>query len=566
MTKSDGGITAMPGQIITYTLRYANLSAGLAVGVVITETVPENTIFAGPVALWPNCAFGAPAGTICNHTINTVAGNEDGTVAFAVQVVPQVPAGVSQIENVARIGSPTQANAHRSSETTPLIATPDLALQKSDGGTTVRPGETLIFTLRYANNGNQDATGVFLTETIPANTAFQPAQSTPGWSCLNESCTLTIGDLAAGAQGTADFAVIVASTMPAGVMAITNSATIDDDHTNGEDSNPADNNAEDTTPVIVDLTLAATKSAALVIDENTDGQANPDDTLEYRVQINNTGTGTLTGVRFSDTVDPNTQVDADSTTTTHGVVTRSTSDTVQVAVGDLPAGQSAEIVFRVRIRNPFPANIIEVTNQGLVESNETPAVATDDPTVSGANNRTRTPVRAMPVLKVTKSDLLYVDVDGDGLVDAGDQIYYRLRIVNEGNQEAASILLKDVPDSATTLVVGSVRLLVAASRTENQQILRGNQSGDSEVEVAIGALAVGARAEVSFVTTIKPGSTFRQIRNQAFLYHEQGGKLFEIPSDDPETPLSDDATETIISQPAPPLFEIDLYMPLINRR
>src|SRR5437868_1243296 len=52
--------------------------------------------------------------------------------------------------------------------------------------------------------------------------------------------------------------------------------------------------------------ITATKQDALVNDVNSNGKANPGDTLGYTVVISNTGTGDATGVAFSDTIDPNT--------------------------------------------------------------------------------------------------------------------------------------------------------------------------------------------------------------------------------------------------------------------
>src|SRR3712207_8258775 len=56
----------------------------------------------------------------------------------------------------------------RSTDTTPVTAQPDLTITKSDGGANAAPGSTVAYTLNYANAGNQNATGVVVTETVPA--------------------------------------------------------------------------------------------------------------------------------------------------------------------------------------------------------------------------------------------------------------------------------------------------------------------------------------------------------------------------------------------------------------
>src|SRR5439155_751308 len=161
------------------------------------------------------------------------------------------------------------------SDTTPVNTTPALTLAKSDNGITSVPGGTIAYTLDYQNTGNLGLAGVVLTETIPANTSFDAANSTAGWSCTGASCTWSIGSLAASAAGTATFAIRVATPLPAGVNQISNAATIADDN-----GNSASNS--DTTPVNTTPGLSLTKS---------DGNAStaPGGTVVYTLSYTNTG-------------------------------------------------------------------------------------------------------------------------------------------------------------------------------------------------------------------------------------------------------------------------------------
>ena len=125
----------------------------------------------------------------------------------------------------------TALKADTAGDTTQVSSSPALSLTKSDGGVSTTPGGTLLYTLDYANAGHIGLAGVTLQETVPANTTFDATGSTPGWSCADASpagtaCTLTIGNLAGGASGTATFAVTVAGAVPAGVTQIANSATV----------------------------------------------------------------------------------------------------------------------------------------------------------------------------------------------------------------------------------------------------------------------------------------------------------------------------------------------------
>src|SRR5204862_5819481 len=117
---------------------------------------------------------------------------------------------------------PTSGN-NSGSDTTPLSGAPDLSVTKSDPYASLVRSGSVSYTLTYANGGNRGASGVVLTETVPANTTFNSGASTAGWVCTPDNnagstCTLAIGALAAGGGNqTATFAVTVANPVAAGV-------------------------------------------------------------------------------------------------------------------------------------------------------------------------------------------------------------------------------------------------------------------------------------------------------------------------------------------------------------
>ncbi|HEX9987952.1 MAG TPA: Ig-like domain-containing protein [Chloroflexia bacterium] len=135
-----------------------------------------------------------------------------------------------------------------------IDAAPDLFVTKSDGGISVRPGDPITYTLSYSNVGTQGATGVVLTDTVPANTTFNPAASSPGWTCVPNNnagsvCTKLIGGMAGGATGTAQYGVYVNVSLTPPGTTITNTASIGDDLANGAEPVTSNNTATETTPV-----------------------------------------------------------------------------------------------------------------------------------------------------------------------------------------------------------------------------------------------------------------------------------------------------------------------------
>ncbi len=261
LTKDDGLVSTVPGNTISYTLSFTNTGNGDAFGVVITDTVPANTTFnaGASTANWV-CVPDINAGSVCSLTIGTVSAAAADTAFFAVTVDDPVVSGVTEIANTASIADdgtggidPTPGD-NSDSDTTTVSAFPDFAIDKDDGGASPAPGDTVVYTLSFANNGDQGADGVVLSDTVPDNTVFDPVMSTPGWSCTPDNqagseCTFAAGSLAGGgAGGAADFAVIIDNPTPPGVSHISNTASITDDWLNGSDLNPTDNTDTVVTP------------------------------------------------------------------------------------------------------------------------------------------------------------------------------------------------------------------------------------------------------------------------------------------------------------------------------
>ena len=103
----------------------------------------------------------------------------------------------------------------RASDSTPVNAAPDLVITKTDGGTSTLPGGIVLYQITYTNVGTQDANGVVITETLPANTTFNSTYSFGAWEDLGGGVFgQLIGDLPVGASGTVTFAVTVDAPLP----------------------------------------------------------------------------------------------------------------------------------------------------------------------------------------------------------------------------------------------------------------------------------------------------------------------------------------------------------------
>jgi len=482
ITKSDGGASAVLGGSISYTLSVQNLGPSNAANLSVTDAIPAGLAF--------NSASGA--GWACGEAAGVVtctrAALASGATAPAITLVLNVPvgyAGANPIPNSATIASATidpAAGNNTGSDTTPLLAPPNLALAKSDGGASVVPGGTVAYTLSYSNSSTSAATGVVITETVPANTTFNAGASTAGWACVPDNnagstCTLAIGSVAGGASGSATYAVTVNASVPAGVTSIANSATIGDDGTGGPDPNPGDNTGSDTTPVNAapDLTVVKSDGGASVA---------PGGTVAYTLFYDNNGNQGATGVVLTETVPANTTFNAGASSAGWTCVPNNNAgSTCSLAVGALAALTGAARTFAVTVANPLAVGVTLVAN--------TVSIADDgsngpDPSPGNNSGSDTTPIDAAPDLAVTKSD-------GGASVVPGTSVTYTLNYANNGNQDAVGVLLTETVPANTTFNAGASTAGWACVPDAN---------AGSTCTLAIGALAAGGSGSATYTVDV----------------------------------------------------------------
>ncbi len=440
LSKTDGDISAVPGQTFPYTLTLSNVGNQGATGVIITETVPLHTTFnAGASSPGWSCAPNNNAGSTCTLTVGALAGGGASTTRrFAVTVVPSLPAGVTQTTNTASLSDdgangadPTPAN-NTASDTTPLIAAPDLVLSKSDGGASVTPGGTVAYTLAYTNTGTRGATTVVLTETVPANTTFNAGASSAGWTCApnnnaGATCTLAVGALNVGQSDSKTFAVTVVNPVAAGVNQLSNTARIGDDGTNGMDPTPANNTASDTTTVNAVPELSITKS---------DGGASaaPGVTVAYTLTYANTGNQGATGVVLSETVPLNSSFNTGASSAGWSCANGAPAgSTCTLSITALAAGGSGARTFAVTVVNPVPAGVSQLSNTASIGDDTTNGT---DPVPGNNTASDSTPINAAPDLTLTKTD-------GNISAAPGQTVAYTLTVTNVGNQGATGVVLSE---------------------------------------------------------------------------------------------------------------------------
>src|SRR6185312_5436223 len=135
------------------------------------------------------------------------------------------------------------------------VAAADLSITKSDAPDPVLAGELLTYSLGVANGGPSSATGVTVTDTLPAGVTFDSATASQG-SCSESGGTVScsLGTLANAASATVT--IKIQRSTPG---TITNQATVS---ATTSDPSAANNSASATTTVDPAADLSITKSDA----------------------------------------------------------------------------------------------------------------------------------------------------------------------------------------------------------------------------------------------------------------------------------------------------------------
>src|SRR5262249_9684580 len=122
----------------------------------------------------------------------------------------------------------------------PAGAPAQLGISLTDGNITAAAQGVISYTINYNNAGSvlnstgTGATGVVLTETVPADTIADLADSTPGGTLASgnggggSTSPFAVGNPGAGITGSAVFSVDLAPNSPVATTSITDSVTISD--------------------------------------------------------------------------------------------------------------------------------------------------------------------------------------------------------------------------------------------------------------------------------------------------------------------------------------------------
>ncbi len=260
----------------------------------------------------------------------------------------------------------------------PTFLSAGVAVTVADAPDPVFPSAGLTYTIDVTNGGPDAASGVTLTDVLPAGTVFASLTPAGGWSCTTPAVgaagtvSCSIASLANGSSASFTLNVTVGA-LAAGTL-LSNTATV---ATVSSDPSSADNTATATTTVQTPPALYATKAVT--------GVGYPGAPITYTVTIYNNGSTAQADNAGDELVDVlPASLTLVSATATSGTVVATVATNTVTWNGSVPAGGSVTVTIEATISASAALGEV-VANQASVSydadgngSNESSAL-TDDP-------------------------------------------------------------------------------------------------------------------------------------------------------------------------------------------
>ncbi|WP_237062503.1 hypothetical protein, partial [Microbulbifer zhoushanensis] len=369
-----------------------------------------------------------------------------------------------------------------------IESAPDLVVEKTSSDISgdaelLLAGDTLRYTLRVRNSGNENTGEALLRDQVPANTTYVPNSTK-----LNGEAVVDIGStlpLASGlllASPGAGDGVLLADPggSGSGEAVVSFDVTINDVNDGtlisnqgfltgagagsvafdelASDDPDTDAPLDPTIDIVGDVPLLVVQKTVAIQEDNlTAGIVDPGDSLRYTIIVNNIGGVDATEAELTDLIPANTTYVAGSTTLNGIAVSDNgggeerlsaglpiSSDNLTpplpgAAEGVISSGQAATIVFDVTVDAGTATGTV-ISNQGSVATLELPQTLTDaDGNPANGAQRTEVVVGDAQQLSITKE----VAVVGGGAAEAGARLEYLVRVTNISAVPAGDMVITD---------------------------------------------------------------------------------------------------------------------------
>ncbi|HEX2254607.1 MAG TPA: DUF11 domain-containing protein [Thermoanaerobaculia bacterium] len=358
LTKTDSPDPVVVGNTLTYTLTATNQGPHRATGVNVFDTLPAT--LSGVSATSPDGTC-----TVSGRTVTCAMGDlaPGETATVTITGTPTVTGSITNTALVLGEQPDPDTSDNTALAQTEVLDTggaggsgdaADLSVLKTDSADPVAVGESVTYTIRVSNAGPATATGVTVTDVLPASVAFVSATVTTGAGTCSRSGVVVVCELGDLANG--DEAVIAIEVVPGATGTITDTVRVSAAE---EDPDLGNNSDSEQTQVGANSARSADLS---VIKTASSRQVGVGQAFTYTIVVSNAGPDPATGTEMVDLLPMGVAFRAafpsqGSCTEAVGVVT--------CVLGTIAAGGTASV--QIEVVPTAPGTLV---NTAVVSANE----------------------------------------------------------------------------------------------------------------------------------------------------------------------------------------------------
>ncbi|GAB3814530.1 hypothetical protein GCM10028895_07720 [Pontibacter rugosus] len=398
------------GKPFTYTVTLTNNGPQTATGVSLTDLLDATKltlVSATPSAGTYNASTGV-------WTVGDIS--MGGSRTLTITATPKVLGTISTEAKVTAVQQ-TDSNVNNNAQTATItvVAAADIEVKNTVPATTYNNGDLVTYTITAKNLGPNAATGVSVTDQLPAGLTFVSASSaaysasTGVWSvgdlALNETKTLTI-TARASALGT-----------------ITTTASLGSRAGHQVDDNSSNNTSSNT------ITVAASADVR-VTNEVSTATPNQNDVITYTIKAFNDGPNNATNVSLSSVLPAGLEIISGSPT----------MGTFELATGKWTVGTVVNGTNQTLTITARPKNTGSISLTYTQTHTEFDRIST--------NNSATSTVTVSPTADVAVTNTVSAPVGGS--YKNGDLVTYTVVVKNNGPSTATNVIVTDkLPASLT---------------------------------------------------------------------------------------------------------------------
>lgn len=474
--------SARVGEVVQYQVTVRNTGPATANAVVLRDQFNNSGITINQGSIAPANLTGSLTGGL---NIGSLAVNQTITVTY----IGTVNSGANGIIGNTATVSATNANSVSASASVTIIAdAPQIAITKQvrnvttngtfAGSATATQNQQVEYQVRITNTGTTQVSGVVLRD------QFNNSGITIDQNSISPSFTgsltggLNIGTIQAGQAVTVTYrGTVTVNTQTTIINTATASATSASSVT--ATATVSVNQVVSNTVITVNKQVNNVTRGSGFADSVS---AQNGDSADYRVQIQNTGSATATGLVLTDVLPIGVTL-IGSPTITGGFTTSGTLNNGLVINGDLAQGQIVTVTYRVSV-NQSSGNIVNTATARASNANSVNDSATIIVTPSGTASLTIN----KQVQNLTQNTGLQDSVNARN----GDVLQYLITIRNTGNAAAQNVRIADNVFNLNQLSVNNSSIVTSRSTSGS---LSSNLTLTNDLEV-------GGTVTVSYIATV----------------------------------------------------------------